>query len=209
MYGSHQQQALPFAEFAFGVFEVADLHHHRETLDQEHAAQQRQQQFLADAEGEDGDDAADRQGAGVTHEDLRREGVVPQEADQRPREGRREDDQLSAVGDIHDVEVVGVDDMPREVGQYAEYCHDRDGDARGQPVEAVGEVGAIRHRRDDEDRHQHVEQPRGGAGFAREPSVVEFVVLDEGMVVLVVLVLSELRTTFRCTLSITDPSGFR
>ena len=70
--------------------------------------------------------------------------------------------------------------MPREVGQYAEYCHDRDGDARGQPVEAVGEVGAVRHRRDDEDRHQHVEQPRGGAGFAREPSVVEFVVLDEG-----------------------------
>ena len=70
--------------------------------------------------------------------------------------------------------------MSREVSQHAEYGHDRDGDARGQPVEAVGEVGAVRDGRDDEDRHQHVEQPGRGAVLAREPSVVEFVVLDEG-----------------------------
>ena len=111
VYGSHQQQAVAFAVFALGVFEVADLHHHREAFDQKDAAQQRQQQLLADAEGEDGDDAADRQRAGVAHEDLRREGVVPKEADQRADQRRGEDDQFAAVRDVHDIEVVGVYDM--------------------------------------------------------------------------------------------------
>ena len=107
----HQQDATPFAVAAFGVLEPADLHHHREAFDQKDAAQQRQQQLLADAEGEDGDDAADRQRAGVAHEDLRRKGVVPKEADQRADQRRGEDDQFAAVRDVHDIEVVGVYDM--------------------------------------------------------------------------------------------------
>ena len=56
--GRHEQDAPPLAVFALGILEVAHLDHHRDALGQEDAAQQRQQQLLADAEGEDGDDAA-------------------------------------------------------------------------------------------------------------------------------------------------------
>ena len=38
VYGGHQQQALPFAVFAFGVFEVAHLKHDREAVSYTHLA---------------------------------------------------------------------------------------------------------------------------------------------------------------------------
>ena len=70
--------------------------------------------------------------------------------------------------------------MAREVGQHPQHGDDRDRYARGQPVEAVRQVRAVRHGRHHEDRHQHVEQPRGRSVASGEPAVVELVVLDEG-----------------------------
>ena len=69
--------------------------------------------------------------------------------------------------------------MARKVGQDRQHHHDRRRNARNQTVEPVGEIGAVRYGRDDEDRHQHVENPCGHAVAAREPRIVELVVLDE------------------------------
>ena len=55
----------------------------------------------------DGDDAADGERAGIAHEDLCREAVVPEEADQRTGQRRCEDDQFAAARNVHDVQVVG------------------------------------------------------------------------------------------------------
>ena len=178
--GGHEQNAASFAVFAFGVFEVAHLKHDREALDQEDAAEKGQQQLLADAESEDGDDAADGERAGIAHEDLCREAVVPEEADQRTGQRRCEDDQFAAARNVHDVQVVGIDDVSGEIGQDAQHQYDRGRYPRHQAVESVREVGAVRNGRDHQDRHDDVENPSEGAVAAREPAVIEFVVLDEG-----------------------------
>ena len=47
-----------------------------------------------------GDDAAERQRAGVAHEDLGRRGVPPQEADARAGGGRRDERQVQRVADV-------------------------------------------------------------------------------------------------------------
>ena len=56
--------------------------------------------------GQAGDERAERQRAGVAHEDARRRGVPPQEADQRA--GRGAGDQRHLQGVTHLVAVVGV-----------------------------------------------------------------------------------------------------
>ena len=180
VYGRHEENPASLAVLALRILEVGHLQHHRAAFDQEDAAQQRQQQLLADAEGEYSDDAADGERTRVAHEDLRRKRVVPQKAHQCADHGERKDHQLAALGDVHDIEVVGIDDVAREVGQHGQHHDDRHRDARHQTVEAVGEVGAVRHGRHHQNGHQHVEQPRGDVVAAGHPAVVELVVLDEG-----------------------------
>ena len=70
--------------------------------------------------------------------------------------------------------------MARKIGQHPQHGDDRDRNSRRQTVQAVGEVGAVRHGRHHENRDQHVENPCGNGVSARQPSVVELVVFDEG-----------------------------
>ena len=46
--GGHLEDAPPGPVFAFGVFEISHLEHHREVFDIEYRAEQRQQQLLVD-----------------------------------------------------------------------------------------------------------------------------------------------------------------
>ena len=184
MQGGHLEDAPPRAGLLFGVLEVEDLQHDRQRLDEEDAAEDGYQQFFADDDGEDGDDAAEGQAARVAHEDLRGIGVVPQEADRGADKGRGEDHQLLGAGDEHDVEERGKLEVRRGVGQHPKRDADNGRAARRQSVESVGEVRAVRDGGDDEDGHQHKEQPGDFRLVATGPSgqhgVVEVVVLDKG-----------------------------
>ena len=66
---------------AFLPLEPLCLYDDAQALDEENAAQDREQQLLMDDDGANSDDAADGQGAGVTHEYLGGIGIVPKETD--------------------------------------------------------------------------------------------------------------------------------
>ena len=82
-----------------------------------------------------GDRAAEPERAGVAHEDRRREGVEPEEADAGADDAGREQRELVCAGDRGD----------RDVGE-----HDDRRAAGGEAVEAVGEVDAAGRPGDDE-----------------------------------------------------------
>ena len=77
----HPENAPAFAVLPLGVAEPSDLHDHAQVFDQENPAQDGDEQLFTDGNGKRGDDAAEGQAAGISHEDLSRISVVPQEAD--------------------------------------------------------------------------------------------------------------------------------
>ena len=107
-------------------------------------------------------------------------------AEQGSDQGREVDRYLARVGDVHDVEVVGVDHVSGEVGQDSEGGADYGGDARGQAVHSVSEVDRVGHGRDDEDDDGHVDdhlqQFLDLAAAGGQPGVVELVVLPPAAV---------------------------
>ena len=74
----------------------------RQRLDHEDPAEQDQQHLGLGHHREPGDRAAEAERAGVAHEDRRREGVEPQEADARPDEAAGEHREVVVVGDERD-----------------------------------------------------------------------------------------------------------
>ena len=88
-----------------------------QTLDEENATKQRQQQFLVNDDSTDTDDAADSQRTGIAHEDLGGIGVIPQETNHGTDEGGQEHHQLLRTGNVHDVEIGRIDNMRRYIGK--------------------------------------------------------------------------------------------
>lgn len=82
--GRHLKNASALAVEAFGAFEIGHLQHHRQTFDKEDAAENGEQQFFANQNGRHGNNAADGEAARIAHEHLRRIGVIPKKADERP-----------------------------------------------------------------------------------------------------------------------------
>ena len=163
---------------------VEALDDDREALDEEHAAEDGDEQLLADDDGADGDDAADGEAAGVAHEHLRGEGIVPQEADEGTHEGTEVDHQLFGAGDVHDVEVAGHGDVTGHIGQDAEHDADDGGVTGGHAVHAVVQVSAIGHGGNHEDSHEDEQYPATQLLVLTHPvkgvGIVKVVVLDEG-----------------------------
>src|SRR6266446_2569735 len=77
-----------------GQLERADLDDDRQRNDHEQAAQNRQEQLGPGADGEAGEDAAERERSGVTHEDLGRRCVPPQEPEAGAEHRRRYDREI-------------------------------------------------------------------------------------------------------------------
>ena len=90
MYRGALEDAL-FAPVFLSTFVIPHLQYHAETLDEEDAAQEWQQQFFMDDDGTHSDDAADGERPRVAHEYLRRVGVVPEETDECSDEGAHKD----------------------------------------------------------------------------------------------------------------------
>ncbi len=150
----HAEQTL-----AAGDLEPRHLEHDRERLGDIETGDDRQQKMGVGGQGEGGQAGADRQRAGVAHEDLGRRGVEPQEARQAADHGDGDDRQVLGVG--HGVDVVRQVGLPEDpeadqgVGEERE-----DPGPSGEAVEAVGQVRAVGGTQD----HQHGPQsPADGA----------------------------------------------
>ena len=70
-----------FLSFLLSSLEVFHLKDDREVFYQEDATKDRYQQFLVDDDSKYGNDATNGQAACISHKYLRREGIVPEEAD--------------------------------------------------------------------------------------------------------------------------------
>ena len=119
-------------------------------LEDEDAADEGQQQLLADDDGDRADGPAQGQRTDIAHEDLRRMGVVPEKADGGADHGAAEDGQLAHHGHALEFEVVGKDDVAADVGEHGQRAGGDDGAADGQPVQPVGQVDGIGGK--DQDR---------------------------------------------------------
>ena len=149
----HLEDTLLVAQFV-----AAHLQHHRDRFEDEDAADERQQQFLADDDGDRADGAAQSQRADVAHEDLRRMGVVPEKSDGCAHHGAAEDGQLADHGHALQFKVVGKDHVAADIGEHGQRAGGDDGAADGQTVEAVGQVHRVRradqHKDDPNDKGQ-------------------------------------------------------
>src|ERR1035437_5483339 len=120
--------------------EAGYLNHVRSHLEHEDDADEGQDQDLACDQGYDGQHADERKRHGVSHEDLGRVNVEPQETYDRPD------------GDGGDHGQVGL-------GGLVENCDDQEADERederaaGQTVEPIGQVDAIAAAHDRENGH--------------------------------------------------------
>ena len=157
----HLEQATAFAVALFRVLEPGHLQHHGQGFHHEDAAHDGQHDFLAHDDGDGAQRAAQRQGAHITHEDLRGVGVEPQKGQPRPGHGRAEDQQLARARDVREEQVLGVHRAAGDVGKHAQgrahHHHRHD----GQAIEPVGEVDGIAGAHDDQvgqdDEAQHAQ----------------------------------------------------
>ena len=86
VYGGALEETL-FDATALPRLVIEALNDDRQTLDKEYTAEDGNEEFLADDDCTHGDDAANGETTCVAHEDLGREGIVPQESDECPDEG--------------------------------------------------------------------------------------------------------------------------
>ena len=110
-------------------------------------------------DGRHRNDTADGQAARVAHEDLGREGVEPQKANQCAHKSGQKDHQLLASRDKHQVEVTGCHGVTRNIGQGHQSDADDGRVARSHAVHAIVEVGTIADGRHHKHGEQHKENP--------------------------------------------------
>src|ERR1700757_3158829 len=142
---SHLEDAL-LAELV-----AADLQHYGKGFEDKDASDERQQQLLADDDGDGADGASEGEGADVSHEDFGGVGVVPEEADAGADHASAEDGHLADERHALKLEVVRENDMSADVGKDGEGSGGYDGAADGEAVKAVGEIDGVARKDDDQD----------------------------------------------------------
>ena len=125
----------------------ADLDDHRQRLEHEHAADDAEQQFLLDQNGDGAERGAERQRSDVAHEDLRRVRVEPEESERRADQRAAEDRQLRRLRKPDQQQVVGEHAVAGDVRQRRVRRRGDRERADRQTVEAVGQVDGVRHTR--------------------------------------------------------------
>src|SRR4051812_34957511 len=110
MQWTHPENPPAFTVLLPGVFEIRHLHYHAQVLYQEYSADDGYHQFLPDDDGQRCYDATQCKAAGIAHEYLCRERIVPQEPDTCPYKSSYKNAQLSQVWYVHDVEIFSKPD---------------------------------------------------------------------------------------------------
>ena len=141
-----------------GELERDHLHDHRHRFEHEQPADDRQHDLVLGGDRDRAEHAAERERAGVAHEDRRRRRVEPEEAEAGADHRAAQHRELAGAGDVVDLQIVGEARVAGEIGDDAEaqrrdhHRHD------GEPVEAVGEVHRVAGADDDEGA-EHEEEP--------------------------------------------------
>src|SRR5258708_36078799 len=95
--GTNEKAPPAFSIFLLRISEISHLYGYAKHFYQEYAAEYGYQPFLTDDDGEGCDDPAEGKAARISHEYLRRIGVVPKKAHAAADEGAYEDGQLTQI----------------------------------------------------------------------------------------------------------------
>lgn len=159
------------------------LQNHRERLGDEDRTGEGQDDFAAQQKRRDAKHAAEGEGAGIAHEDLRRVAVVPQKAEAGAGHSEKVDADFAAPFDVEDVEVTGEVDVVGEKGEEGEHERDHDETAGSQAIEAVSEVHGVGGAGDDEQNEKkgHARRKNSDDPFKkREIKLADVLLSGEG-----------------------------
>src|SRR5579863_683325 len=134
----HAKNALP------GEAIGSHLQNHGDGLNDENAADEKQEHFLFDDDGNYADGATQRKRANIPHENICGVRVVPKKAQRSANQRAAENCQFARVRDVLDVEIAGEARVAGEISQDGERACGDDGASDGQSVEAVGEIYGVR-----------------------------------------------------------------
>ena len=110
----HQEDALA------GALVDRDLDDDRQRLDHEQAADDHQHELVVRGDRDRAERSAQREAAGVAHEDRRRRRVEPQEGEPRADDRQQQHGEVAGAGHVRDAEIVGELRVADEVGDQQE-----------------------------------------------------------------------------------------
>ena len=86
---------------------------------------------------ENGNDPSQCQTSGIPHKHLGRIRVIPQKPDRRSDKGRTEYHQFSGMRNVHDIQIIGIDHIPRHIGQDSQRRSDNRRRSGSQTIQDV------------------------------------------------------------------------
>ena len=118
---------------------------------------------------ENGNNPSQCQTSGIPHKHLGRIRVIPQKPDRRSDKGRTEYHQFSGMRNVHDIQIIGIDHIPRHIGQDSQRRSDNRRRSGSQTIQTIGhdKVNQLRHVRFFKDIHGMVEHMRKHADIIR------------------------------------------
>ena len=141
-----------------------DLQDHRNGLDDEHAADERQQQFLLDHHRDRSNCASESERTYVSHENFRGMGVVPKKPDGRAHHGAAKNCQLADLRHALQFEVRRKCSVAADIGEHGQRSGGDDGAADSQAIQAIGKVhriaGSDNYQRYEGDEWQKRQRPQ-------------------------------------------------
>ena len=118
---------------------------------------------------ENGNDPSQCQTSGIPHKHLGRIRVIPQKPDRRSDKGRTEYHQFSGMRNVHDIQIIGIDHIPRHIGQDSQRRSDNRRRSGSQTIQTIGhdKLNQLRHVRFFKDIHGMVLHMRKHADILR------------------------------------------
>src|SRR3984893_17561113 len=126
------------------------LYDHRDGFQDEEPADDRKHDLVLGGDRDGADHAAERERAGIAHEDRSRGRVEPEESQPGADHGTAKDGKLASSGNVMNVEVGGEKRMADEIGNEPEAERNDDHGHGRQSVEPVREVHGIPGTDNDE-----------------------------------------------------------
>ena len=146
---------------------AADLEDDTQEFNYIDAADEGQEQFLFDEDGDGAHATAEGERADIAHEDFGRVGVVPEKAERGTDHGGAKNSELTRAGDALEFEIGGELAVAGEITKPCHRGRSNDHQTNGETVEAIGEVDGICGANQNQD-HEDVE---GGEDEGKSPGI--------------------------------------
>src|SRR5579859_7581594 len=132
----------------------ANLQNDRERFDHKNAADEKQQDFLLDDDGDDPKGSAERQRADIAHEDFSGMSVVPEKTERSANQRAAKDRQFADARNVLNVEVSRPARVAADVSEYGQGARGDDSAANRQTVEAVSQIHRVGRAGDNDGDEQ-------------------------------------------------------